>query len=100
MKIYEVTLGADREWFSTKQGALSAIKELKATCPEMGKPEMQTLEVDPSKKGIVAILNKVAPTINPVAPEETKGAIRVTANKPPVPMSEEEINQMKSWGDS
>ena len=84
MKVYEVTLGSSREWFSTKQGALSSVKELRNTVPELGNPKMETLEIELTKKGVVAVLNKVAPTINPVAPEETK-TVRITANRPPVP---------------
>lgn len=101
MKIYNVTSQSDREWFSTKRDALSCVKELKSDWSASYEPiAMEVVELNLTRQGVVGLLNKVAVSVNPAAGEGTDapGAIRVTANKPPVPMSEEEINKIEAWG--
>ena len=102
MKIYNVTSQSDREWFSTKRDALSCVKELKADWSASYEPiAMEVVELNLTRQGVVELLNKVAVSVNPAAAggvTDAPGATRVTANKPPVPMSEEDINKVEAWG--
>ena len=93
MKIYEVNNTIGRTYYASKAAATGAHRIGKF---EHGEDVTTTeVEFNLTKKGVVSMLNR----LSYVPPQpEPRTTIRVTANKPPVPMSPEDIDQIESWG--
>jgi|10_taG_2_1085330.scaffolds.fasta_scaffold04176_7 hypothetical protein len=102
MKIYEVKHVVTSEWFDNKAAALAAVKATETETTGGPLAQMITREIGSGRKAVVEFLNEMEKeTLNEVAQEvlsETRTVIRKTANKPPEPMSSEDIDQIESWG--